>query len=72
MNLQDTYVIQHVRNPLTALCDACIGPERLAIKRRDKLLDSNIARERLAKNRDPIMRRTVKFRFVRLLNDSLN
>ncbi|XP_057381641.1 dynamin-binding protein-like [Daphnia carinata] len=59
-NSFDAYVIQHVRNPLTALCDACTGPERLIVKRRDKLLDSNIASERLARNRDPAMRRTLE------------
>ena len=57
---QDSYVIQHVRNPLTALCEACQGPERLVQKRRDKLLDYNIASERLAKNKDASLKRTVK------------
>ena len=55
----DAYVIQHVRNPLAALCEACLGPERLVQKRRDKLLDANIASEKLAKNKDASMRRTV-------------
>lgn len=56
----EAYVIQHVRNPLTALCEACHGPERLVLKRRDKLLDVNIASEKLSKNKDPTLRHTLE------------
>jgi len=49
-----------VRNPLASLCEACQGPERLVQKRRDKLLDANIASERLSKNKDPTLRRCLE------------
>jgi len=36
-----------------------MGPLRLVQKRRDKLLDANIASDRLSKNKEPALRRTV-------------